>query len=96
MILYPYSIYKLQHLDLARFGEDFCKRENLPAETVGSIADYIASNIEDEQEHMRSALSPFAEVDETDRDDSTDVEDLAEGPDLREERGFTTLPGVPG
>ena len=59
-------------------------------------ADYIASNIEDEQEHMRSALSPFAEVDETDRDDSTDVEDLAEGPDLREERGFTTLPGVPG
>ena len=45
---------------------------------------------------MRSALSPFAEVDETDRDDSTDVEDLAEGPDLREERGFTTLPGVPG
>ena len=30
------------------------------------------------------------EVDETDQDDSTDVEDL------RQEGGFTTLPGVPG
>ena len=80
----------MQVHDPRQLAEDFCKRENLPAETVGSIADYIASNIEDEQEHMRSALSPFAEVDETDQDDSTDVEDL------RQEGGFTTLPGVPG
>jgi hypothetical protein len=72
-----------------KLAEAFCKRENLPAETIESVADYLASNIEDEQASMRAVLSPNMEGAETDDDELTDVEEFEEGRDM-------VLRGVPG
>ena len=73
-----------------KLAEAFCTRENLPAETIENVADYIASHIEEEQASMRAELSPHVEGDETDDGELTDVEEFEESRDLY------LLSGVPG